>query len=530
MVDPGNDVRGSRILVVDDARDSRRVLCEALEAAGYRVMIADSGATALDLTVRFEPSLIVLDVTMPGIDGFAVCRRLMQVETVAPVAVVFLTDSDAVHSAVEGFRSGAVDFVVKPFRMAELLGRIGAHLERVSLMQELEAKNAALEDRARQLRAQTLALEKEAAQRQRVTDERDELADRLTNLAHEIELPGVTGFVGRSRAAQVVLEEIALLQEAPTVSVLITGESGTGKEWIARAIHFGGKRGKGPFVAVNCAAIPRDLAESSFFGHVRGAFTGAIDSHRGFFEQADGGTLFLDEVSDLPLELQAKLLRTLEGGRVTRLGETQERPVDVRILAATNRGLSGQIARDRFREDLYFRLAGFTVEVPPLRDRQEDIPLLADHFLRLFAAQMGRESSGMSREALSVLEEHHFPGNVRELKNLIEYALIKSRGELIGPEHLRFIEFGNGGAAEADAQIGQQSDRTAIDEHRSLPPEERILAYVREHGHIDNAQCRNLLSVDLQRASYLLKKLLAEGVLEKRGERRWSRYSLPSAS
>ena len=318
-------MRGARIVVADDTGASRDVLCDALKAAGYQVMNADSGAEVLDLAVRFEPALILLDVAMPDMDGFEVRRRLMQDETTKSIPIVFLTASDAVDSGIEAFGAGAVDFAVKPLRMAEVLGRIRAHLEKVSLMHELAARNAALEDRARHLEERKLALEEEAAQRQRVTSERDELADRLSNLSHEIERPEeVDGFVGRSRAAELVLEEIALLQEAPTVSVLITGESGTGKEWIARAIHFGGLRARGPFVAVNCAAIPRDLAESSFFGHVRGGFPGAYNSHRGYFEQADGGTLFLDEVGDLPLELQAKLLRTLEGGQVKRLGETQE--------------------------------------------------------------------------------------------------------------------------------------------------------------------------------------------------------------
>ena len=203
--------------------------------------------------------------------------------------------------------------------------------------------------------------------------------------------------------------------------------------------------------------------------------------------------------------------------------------MDVRILAATNQELTALIAQDRFREDLYFRLAGFTVTVPPLRHRREDIPLLADHFLHLFAVQMGRASAGLSRDALGVLGEQHFPGNVRQLKNVIEYALIRSKGAVIRPEHLRFVKLRNGEEAEEDAQIGKRSGRTAIDEDRSLPPEERIVAHVREHGYINNTQCRNLLSVDLQRASYLLKKLLAERVLEKHGERRWTRYSLPSA-
>ena len=529
MAETELDVRGSRILVVDDTPANLEVLCLALEAAGYEVMFADSGPVALDLATRFGPELILLDVTMPGMDGFEVCRRLQQEDGTCSIPVIFLSARGEVDSVVEGLRNGGVDYVIKPFRKEEVMARVRTQLERVRLLREVVSKNAELEDQARQLAQNNRALQEEIERRERLTSERDELADRLSQLSQlEVERHGVAGFIGRSPAVQAVLEEIDLLRQAHAVSVLISGESGTGKEGIARAIHFGGSRTKGPFVAVNCAAIPGNLAESSFFGHMRGAFTGAHDAHRGYFEQADRGTMFLDEVGDLSLDLQAKLLRTLETGQVTPVGGTQERPVDVRIVAATNRDLATLIAQDRFREDLYFRLTGFTVTVPPLRERREDIPLLVDHFLRQFSEEMGRDSPGMSRESLSVLEAHGFPGNVRELKNLIEYALIKSQGSLIRPEHLRFIELRSGGEAEEERRSGKR-DRPAMDEDGSLPPEKRILASVREHGSISNTECRELLSVDLQRASYLLKKLHGEGLLEKHGERRWTRYSLPSA-
>ncbi len=530
MIEPEVDVRGAHILVVDDTPSNLRVLFRTLEAAGYEVTVADSGKMALEQVVRLRPDLILLDVMLPGVNGFEVCRRLKQDKTMAAIPILFLTARDAAADVVEGFRAGGIDYMVKPFRMQEVLARVRSQLERVRLMGEVVSKNAELEEQARQLVEQNRALQEEIARTKRLASERDELADRLSHLSQlEVERHGVAGFIGRSPAVQAVLEEIDLLRQAHTVSVLVTGESGTGKEWIARAIHSGGSRAEGPFVAVNCAAIPTDLAESSFFGHNRGAFTGAYDAHRGYFEQADGGTLFLDEVCDLPLTLQAKLLRTLESSRVTPVGGTQERPVDVRIVAATNRDVTRRIAEDLFREDLYFRLAGFTVALPPLRERREDIPLLVDHFLQQLSEEMGRESPGISREALSLLDGHAFPGNVRELKNLIEYALIKSKGALIRPEHLRFIEFRNGLEGPEITRGGEDSGRAAT-EDRSRAPEERILVYVREHGSISNADCRNLLSVDLQRASYLLKKLHAEGALEKHGERRWSRYRLPSAA
>ena len=529
------DLKGSRILVVDDTPANLEVLSLALEAAGYDVLFADSGPVALDLAARFGPDLILLDVTMPGMDGFEVCRRLQRDEGTSGIPVVFLTARGEVESVVEGLRSGGVDYVIKPFHKDEVLARVRTQLERAHLLREVVAQNAAFEEQARQLAERNRALEEEVERRERLTTERDELAARLSTLSQqETERHGVAGFIGRSPTVQAVLEEIDLLRQAHAVSVLVTGESGTGKEGIARAIHQGGTRARESFVAVNCAGIPGNLAESSFFGHVRGAFTGAHSAHRGYFEQADRGTLFLDEVGDLPLDMQAKLLRALETGSVTPIGATQEKPVDVRIVAATNRDLIAMISQDRFREDLYYRLAGFTVALPPLRDRREDIPLLADHFLRQLSEEMGGEAPGMSREALDLLEMHRFPGNVRELKNLIEYALIKSRGELIRPEHLRFAELSGEGQRDVrDVALDGGSGVTdsagaAQREDESVRPEDRILAHVRDRGSISNAECRQLLSVDLQRASYLLKKLHADGLLAKRGERRWSRYLLPS--
>ena len=221
--------------------------------------------------------------------------------------------------------------------------------------------------------------------------------------------------------------------------VLITGESGTGKELIARAIHFGGARKEAPFVPVNCHAMPAELVESMLFGHVRGAFTGAVADRAGYFEAADGGTLFLDEIGDMPPELQGKLLRVLEDGEVWRVGARAGKRVDVRVLAATNANLQRKIQDGAFRQDLYFRLARFTVTAPPLRERREDIPLLARHFLKLFAAEMGREAPALSPEAAERLGGYDYPGNVRELKNLIERALIESGGTEIRPRHLHFV-------------------------------------------------------------------------------------------
>ena len=252
---------------------------------------------------------------------------------------------------------------------------------------------------------------------------------------------GIEGFVGKSKTIETILNEVRMLQNAGTTSVLITGESGTGKELIARAIHFGSERAKRPFISVNCSAIPHELAESILFGHVKGSFTGANTDRKGCFELANGGNLFLDEVGDMPIELQPKLLRVLDNGCFTPVGGAREKHVDVRIIAATNANLQTKIIEGRFRIDLYFRLARFTIKVPPLREHKEDIQLLADHFLRMFAKKMVIENPSISREALSILEAYHFPGNVREMENTIEHALILSGKSTIKPEHLRFLQF-----------------------------------------------------------------------------------------
>jgi len=327
-----------------------------------------------------------------------------------------------------------VDYVVKPFQKEEVLIRLQTHLERSRLALALAEKNAALEQRTREL-------EEEIARRQAITRERNHLSDHLSHLdRREAERWGLHGFVGQSQTLRQILDEVGLLQTTQHVSVLILGESGTGKELIARAIHNGSPRRQGPFVAVNCAAIPRDLTESLFFGHLKGAFSGAERDQAGYFELAHGGTLFLDEVGTMPAELQPKLLRVLEDGLVQPLGSREPRQVEVRVLAATNADLPQQIQEGRFRQDLYYRLARFTVRVPPLRERREDIPLLAAHFLQLLAAEMGIERPALSLAAQELLGKQDFPGNIRELKNVVERSLIESRGREIRPEHLHLAE------------------------------------------------------------------------------------------
>jgi DNA-binding NtrC family response regulator len=435
------DLSDARILVVDDVPANLDLMVKALEADGYKIAVAPSGEVALRVVQGARPELILLDIVMPGMDGYAVCRHLKAEASTRDIPVIFITAQGETEGVVDGFQAGGVDYIVKPFHEDELRVRVQTHLKLARLAQELERKNAALEKHAHDLSAANKALEAEAARRLALAGERDHLAEQLSMISQrEAEHWGIAGFVGTSRTLQQILREVDLLQNAETTSVLISGESGTGKELIARAIHYGSSRSKGPFVPLNCSTLPAELAESLLFGHVKGSFTGAGQDQEGHFGLAHKGTLFLDEIGDMPLEQQAKLLRVLEDGQIRPLGAAENRSVEVRILAASNTDLQERMAAGRFRQDLYYRLARFTVQVPPLRQRKEDIPLLARHFVELLAREMGRPAPGLSPEALHVLESYDFPGNVRELKNVIERALLESAGALIQPEHLHLFQ------------------------------------------------------------------------------------------
>ena len=314
-----------------------------------------------------------------------------------------------------------MDYICKPFEPDEALIRVKTHLTNARLTKALRWKNTELE--------QEIERREHAEDALRTADEHLSIISEQETKRWAVELNT------QSEIMVPVIEDIRLLQQNSTTSVLITGESGTGKEVIARAIHSGGPRKDKPFVDVNCTSISKTLAESELFGHVRGAFTGADKDKTGYFDRANGGTLFLDEIGDMPLEMQPKLLRVLAEGSFTPVGGV-DTPVDVRILCATNVNLDEKIASGEFRKDLFYRLAVFLVSLPPLRDRMEDIPLLVRHFLDYFADDMRRENPKLGEEALTVLKSYHFPGNIRELKNIIERALIKSGSATIQPEHL----------------------------------------------------------------------------------------------
>ncbi len=381
------------VLIVDDEAGVRSALGGVLRDEGYAVEAVDSGEACLDRVTRAPFDVIILDIWLPGMDGLATLARLRDRRVDAPV--VMISGHGNIESAVRAIKMGAFDFVEKPLSLDKTVLVVGNAVRQ----RRLEAENRAL----------------------RATVDR-----RLT-------------MVGESYVMTQLREQVAMA--APTNGrVLIFGENGTGKELVARSIHHLSRRRTGPFVEVNCAAIPEELIESELFGHVKGAFTGAVADRRGKFETSDGGTLFLDEIGDMSLKTQAKVLRALQEQVVEPVGGTGMVKVDVRILAATNKDLPSEIRAGRFREDLYFRLNVIPIFVPPLRDRETDIPLLAAHFMAELAREYGRRPKRLDAAASVGLRSYRWPGNVRELRNVVERLMIMVPGEAITMEDLAFLD------------------------------------------------------------------------------------------
>ncbi len=474
-----------KILIIDDTPANIDLLTAALEPRGFEILAAPGGEAGLKIAAKALPDLILLDVVMPGRDGFAICRELKADDATREIPVLFITAKQETASVVNGFRVGAVDYILKPFQADEVVGRVETHLKISRLARELQRKNTELEAEVTRRRAAEEAREKADA--------------RFSTLsAREAQRWGLAGFIGHSRLVRQILQDIERLHQFANTSVLITGESGTGKELVARAIHHGSARANGPFIPVNCVAIPSELAESMLFGHLKGSFTGAIADRKGWFELADGGTLFLDEIGDMPTSLQAKLLRVLEDGEITPVGAAQARRVDVRIISATNADLAAKIAAGEFRQDLYFRLARFIVQTPPLRERPEDVPLLCAHFLQFFAEEMGMAPPALAPEALAWLSSYGFPGNVRELKNLIERALIASGGKTIERKHVQVS------AAPGAASVPVRETRVGAEALASLPlnleeAENALIQRALEQTRGNVAEAARLLGVNRSR-------------------------------
>ena len=458
---------GERVLVVDDEAGIREAIRQILEYEGMTVKTAGSGGEAITLHPEFKPQVIFLDVKMAGLDGLDTLARLKALTP--PAQVVMISGHGTIQTALEAVRRGAFDFLEKPLDSDRLL---------VTLRNALA----------------TAALRVENAKLRGASD-------------------AAYGMVGASPGLRAVRDLVAKVGPTPA-RVLITGENGTGKELVARALHAASPRRDAPFIEVNCAAIPSELIESELFGHVKGSFTGAVADRAGKFEQADGGTLFLDEIGDMALAAQAKVLRALQEGIVTRIGGSKPVQVDVRVLAATNKRLEEEIAAGRFREDLFYRLNVVPVQVPPLRERKEDIPALVEHFAAGMTAQ-GLAPKRFEPGALEALARRPWPGNVRELRNAVERLLILAAGASVaGADVARLLplageEIPAADPAESPAPVeGQGGGGGSFEAFREEAERQFLLQKLREHGWNVSETAR---AIDMPRSN-LYKKIERYGL------------------
>ncbi len=432
------------ILIVDDEPSIRMVLRAHLERSGYAVTAAENGAEAISLLERDTFHLVVSDLRMPEVDGMALLGHCT--DQMPGLPVILITAHGTVDSAVEAIKLGAHDYITKPFDKDELLPVIEKALR--------------TEERGRAV------LHEDAAGRYKI--------------------------IGQTAKMHAVYGMIEKVSKSPT-TVLITGESGTGKELVARALHDSSDRSSAPFIQVNCGAIPENLFESELFGHEKGAFTGAIGGKPGRFELADGGTLFLDEIGELPKDMQVKLLRVLQDGTFERVGGVRSQTVDVRLVAATNRDLVKEVKDGAFREDLYYRLNVIPIKLPPLRDRADDIPLLTEHFVAKFNARLGTQIQEVTPEAMAALMSHHWPGNIRELENLIERSVLLCEG---------------GRISMADLPGLVEDGAPDIGDDEELPMEMGLKEYVRVYtAKLERSRIQRALEEESGNVTHASKKL-----------------------
>ncbi len=452
----------ARLLVVDDEESMREFLEIMLAQDGYEVATAASGEEAMQVYREEGPHLILTDVKMPGMSGLDLIREIRSIDPAAPI--IAITAYASADDAIRAVREGAYDYISKPFQVEDL---------RIIIRNALETR--------------------------RLRNENDELRRCLDHRDHFEEM------VGKSSEMQEIFDLIERV--APSkANVLIIGESGTGKELIAKAIHERSPRAEKPFVTVNCNAIPENLLESEMFGHVRGSFTGAIANKPGLVEKAHTGTLFLDEVGEIPLSIQAKLLRFLQEREFRRVGGNEDKRVDVRVITATNRDLEAELEAGSFRQDLYYRLNVIRIRVPPLVEREEDIPLLINHFLTKFTGEQNKKITKVSSLALRVLSDYHYPGNVRELENIIERCVTLEQSDQLTAENLpsKLIEIGSSAHSLGDMDIPPDGiDLNQVMENM----ERRLVNRALEITGGNRSRAARLLGITLRSLRYRLVKL-----------------------
>lgn len=452
----------SRILVVDDEASIREFMEIFLKKEGYEVSLAEDGAKAKDILTKKTFDMVISDLQMPNVTGLELLKYAR--ESYPETVFVMMTAFGTLENAVEAMKIGAYDYLTKPCKIDEV---------RLVIQNALRTRNLEVENRS---------LKKE--------------------LVKEYSFQNV---VGNSPAMHLIFDLIKRVSSSPT-NILITGESGTGKEVVAKAIHFNGPLKDRAFITVNCGAIPENLMESEMFGHKKGSFTGAIADKAGLFEAADGGTLFLDEVGELPLSIQVKLLRAIQERIVRRVGATDDQKIDVRIIAATNRNLEDMVAKGTFRQDLYYRLNVINIKMPSLRERREDVPLLAHHFLKKYNDKLAKNIGGISAEAMEILKKYDFPGNVRELENLIERTVALEGGATILPESLPPIVNTSSGrkmASSHEIEIGD--DGVDLDKVLGQIEKELMIKAIHGAGGIKKRAAK-LLHISFRSMRYRIEK------------------------
>ena len=464
MTPPPAAPAAARILVVDDERSLRELLAIVLQREGYEVVCAENGRAALAALGRTPVDLLISDIKMPDMSGVDVLRAAK--ESDASVAAIMMTAFASTETAVEAMRLGACDYLIKPFDVDELKLKVREKLE------------------SRKLREENVLLK------------------RALNRPHAF-----AGIIGRSPSMLAVFELIETVART-TSTVLITGESGTGKELVARALHHHSLRRDRPFVALNCGALPETLLESELFGHMRGAFTGAESTKKGLVEVAEGGTIFLDEIGEMTSMMQVKLLRVLQERRYRRVGGIEEIEVDIRVIAATNQDLPKLVSDGRFREDLFYRINVIPMQLPPLRERREDIPLIAEHFLGKYRTLMNKPVTGLSGEVLRLLESYAWPGNIRELENVIERAVALEQSPTVLAESLPpALRAGDPGRAAPAAAAAVSLPSSGFDLERHVREvERRFLAEALERAGGVQVRAAELLGMSFRSFRYYAKK------------------------
>ena len=452
----------SRILVVDDEESIREFLEIMLKKEGYEVTTAEDGAKAKEILTKKSFDMVISDMQMPNVTGIELLRHVK--DSYPDLVFMIITAFGTTETAVEAMKLGAYDYLTKPFKIDEV---------RLNISNALRSKN---------LETEVRILKKE--------------------LVKEYSFQNM---VGNSEAMHAVFNLIKRVSQAPT-NVLITGESGTGKEVIAKAIHYNGPLKDKPFVTVNCGAIPENLMESEMFGHKKGSFTGAIADKVGLFEVADGGTLFLDEVGELPASIQVKLLRAIQERIIRRVGATDDMKVEVRIIAATNRNLEDMVQKNTFRQDLYYRLNVIGIKAPALRDRTEDIPILAAHFLKKYNDKLNKQILTISVEAMDILKKYNYPGNVRELENMIERTVALESGATILPESLPpMVNTSSGRKMASSNEIEIGEDGLDLDKVIGQIEKELLIKAIHSSGGIKKKAAK-LLKISFRSMRYRVEK------------------------